>query len=147
MKELMLFVVAGVLMGCSKDPAEKISQSEVKAVKEGRVRVRYCGLDSENCVTNYPQHVFMLTNSQAVIQDVILGQPWSKTKVLKNQDFMAMTYQNPKNNSKLTKMKIKRPKDNLFERFIYSFWSFILYLTGKRSILNKKIAKKTNGWT
>ena len=89
----------------------------------------------------------MLTNSQAVIQDVILGQPWSKTKVLKNQDFMAMTYQNPKNNSKLTKMKIKRPKDNLFERFIYSFWSFILHLTGKRSILNKKIAKKTNGWT
>ena len=30
MKELMLFVVAGVLMGCSKDPAEKISQSELE---------------------------------------------------------------------------------------------------------------------
>ena len=109
-----------------RNGCEKVSQKEIDAIKEDKVRVKYCGLNDESCLTNYPQHVFMPTNSQVVNEDVILGEPWIT-----------------RDNHSLQMADTDHTTGNLRKRFIQSvLLSFYLLFIGNESILRRRTANK-----
>ena len=104
-----------------RNGCEKVSQKEIDAIKEGRVRVKYCGLNKENCATNYPQHVFIPTNSQVADEEVILGEPWIK-----------------QNEQSLQIAETENTTGNVQKRFIHTPLNSFAYLIKKTKTSQRK---------